>query len=437
MKKYFKYIFIFLVSLVFLSFVSFDLDEIWNYGFIHNIYMGRIPYKDFNMVITPFFPFLFSLPFHIFGSNFLVIDICQSLLIVGTYILLEKLIGKNANIFLIYLFINYDMLYASYNYFIFFLFLVLIYMERKKCNDYLIGIIIGLAVLTKQSVGGCLALVSLYYVFKDKDLKKLGRRILGALVPVVIFIIYLFGTNSYKQFFDLCILGLFDFGANNYAGNRAFIIIYIFLLGVVCYYIFKRRDCIDKYYVLVLSVMAVPMFDFFHIRFFALGVILLVLEKINIKRLKLDLFMYGSMLGIVIVNFMVGIDGTITYPNPIKHFEYRYISDAHIKETKEVNKVLKKYSDRELLLLFEQSYYYKILNDWDINYFDLINTGNWGYNGSKKLRSELKKKDEAVFVINRKSYEGTRQTDKTALKYVLDNCTKIDEIYGFEFYIKK
>ena len=33
-------------------------DEIWGYGFTHNIYKGLIPYKDFNMVITPFFPFI-------------------------------------------------------------------------------------------------------------------------------------------------------------------------------------------------------------------------------------------------------------------------------------------------------------------------------------------------------------------------------------------
>ena len=437
MKKYFKYIFIFLGSLIFLNFIPFDLDEIWNYGFMHSIYKGFIPYKDFNMVITPFFPFLFSLPFHIFGSNLLVVNVCQSILIVFTYLLMEKLIGRKANILLLILFFNYDMLYASYNYFIFFLFLVLLYMEEKKSNDYLIGIIIGLAVLTKQSVGGCLALVSLYYVFKDKDFKKLFRRILGALIPVSVFLIYLFMTNSYKDFFDLCILGLFDFGAKNYVGVRALVWLYLILVGIVGYLIIKRRNCIDKYYVLALSVMAIPMFDYFHIKFFALGIILLVLQNWEIKKLNLNLLMYGSMVGIILINLLVGVDGKIIYPNPIKHFEYRYISAKHIKETETVSKAIKKYGDGEVLLLFEQSYYYKICNNLDITYFDLINTGNWGYQGSKKLLKELKKKEDAVFVINRVSYEGTRQTDKTALNFVLKNCKKIDETLGFEFYVRK
>lgn len=37
------------------------LDEIWNYGFSHSLYSGLVPYKDFNMVITPFYPFLMSI----------------------------------------------------------------------------------------------------------------------------------------------------------------------------------------------------------------------------------------------------------------------------------------------------------------------------------------------------------------------------------------
>lgn len=436
-KKVIKYVFVFICSLVFLNFIPFDLDEIWNYGFMHSMYSGLVPYRDFNMVVTPFFPLLFSLPFHLFGSNLLVVNVCQSLLIVLTYVLLEKLIGDKANILLLLMFFNYDMMYASYNYFIFFLFLSLLYLEKNKSNDYVIGIVIGLAVLTKQSVGGLLAIVSLYYVFKEKDFKKFVKRVIGAMLPVGLFLIYLAVTGAFADFVNLCILGLFDFGTNNYVGVRALVLGYILLIGVVIYFIVKRRNSIDKYYVLAFSTIAIPMFDYFHIKFFVLALLILVLEKINIKKINLNLLLYGSMIGIVFINLIVSVDGDMVYPNSIKHFEYRYISSKHIKETQLVSEKLKDYSDKELLLLFEQSYYYKISNDFPINHFDLINTGNWGYKGSEKLLKELKKKKDAVFVINRLSYEGTRQTDKTALNYVLKNCKKIDEIYGFEFYIRK
>lgn len=432
-KKYFKYVFIFVMTLLFLNFIPFDLDEIWNYGFMHSIYSGLIPYKDFNMVITPFFPMLFSLPFFIFGSNLLVVNICQSLLITFVYFLLEKMFGKVANIFLILLFFNYDMLYASYNFFIFFLFLVLIFMEKKKCNDYLIGIIIGLCVLTKQSVGGALALVSVYYLFKDY--KKFFKRVAGAFIPVVIFLIYIFIVDCYKEFFDLCIAGLFDFGKENYVGNIFIILCYLLCLGVVIYKINKDKRNINNYYVLALSIMVIPMFDYFHLKFFVLGVLILFIEKISLKKLNLDLLLYGCMLGITFINFSSSVKFPITYPNNVKHFEYRYISNKHLEETKVVSEKLTSYKDREVIYLFEQSYYYKILNDLPITYFDLINTGNWGYDGSSKLLDALKNKDNCIFVINKISFEGTRQSDKTALNYVLLNGKKIDEIYDFEFYI--
>ena len=433
-KKYFKYVFIFVVVLLFLNFIPFDLDEIWNYGFMHNMYEGLVPYKDFNMVITPFFPFLFSLPFYIFGSNLLVVNVCQALLFVFVYFILEKLFGKNANILLILLFFNYDMICASYNFFVFFLFLVLLLMEKKECNDYLIGIIIGLAVLTKQSVGGCLALVSLFYLFKD--FKKLLKRFLGALIPVSIFVIYALCFNCYKEFFDLCIMGMFDFGKENYIGNMFVLVIFFLCLGFIIYMVFKDRKNINNYYILAFSSITIPMFDYFHFKFFILGLLFLIIGKVNVKKINLNLFMYGSLIGITIMNIFISIGGeSFDYPNSINHFQYKYISRKHVIETNEVSSKLSEYSDRGVLFLFEQSYYYKLVNDLPINYFDLINTGNWGYDGSNKLYKALEENKDSVFVINKYSYVDAKQTDKTALNYVLDNGTKIDEVYNFEFYI--
>ena len=432
-KSYLKYVFVFVASLIFLNFIPFDLDEIWNYGFMHNMYEGLVPYKDFNMVITPFFPFLFSLPFYIFGSNLLVVNVCQSILITAVYFLLEKLFGKTANLLLVILFFNYDMIYASYNFFAFFLFLLLLWMEKMNVNDWIIGIIIGLAVLTKQSIGGCLALVSLFYLFKDY--KKFFKRVGGALIPTFIFVVYMFITNCYKEFWDLCIMGMFDFGKQNYIGSSLVIIIFILCLGFIIYRIIKDKNNINNYYILAFSSITIPMFDYFHFKYFLLGLLFLILGNKTIKKINLDLLMYGCVVGIVFINLMVIFQDKGVYPNNINHFEYRYISNKHIKETNEVSDKLMKYQDKGVLFLFEQSYYYKIVNDIRIDYFDLINTGNWGYNGSKKLEKALKEKKDYVFVINKYSYVDSKQTDKVALNYVLENGTKIDEIYNFWFYI--
>ena len=45
-------IFFVILSIVILKPLD-DLDEIWNYNFSRNIANGLVPYRDFNMVITP------------------------------------------------------------------------------------------------------------------------------------------------------------------------------------------------------------------------------------------------------------------------------------------------------------------------------------------------------------------------------------------------
>ncbi len=433
MRKIIKYLLMFVGILFFLNIIPFDLDEIWNYGFANNIYQGLIPYKDFNMVITPFFPFFISLFLHLFGSNALVVNIVQTILILVTYFFLEKLFDEKANLLFIVLIGNFDLIYASYNYFAFLIFLIILYLEEKKKSDYLIGFLLGLAILTKQSIGCFLCLPTLYYVIKEKKIDKLVKRILGMLIPISIFILYLVVTDSYRQFLDLCLFGLFDFGKKNYIGNVFVIIILVLSLITTIYLIIKNPNDIKKYYILAFSSIALPMLDSFHIKFFLFVFLFLFIDKVQLK-LNLDLLCLGFLLGMNLLCLKKEVKDGLNFPNSINHFEYRYISKEHEKETKQVVKAIKKYKDKKVLCLFEQSYYYKIVMDEKVNYFDLINTGNWGYNGSEKLKKALEKEKNSIFVINKDSFIDNKQTDKVALNYVLDNGKKIEQIYGFEFY---
>ena len=55
-------LFIVCTVLIYLSLLynNVNLDELWSFSFAHNIYKGLIPYKDFNMVIFPFFPYIMA-----------------------------------------------------------------------------------------------------------------------------------------------------------------------------------------------------------------------------------------------------------------------------------------------------------------------------------------------------------------------------------------
>ena len=116
-------IFLFLLFLLFnLTLLPTNLDEIWNYGFSHNLYSGLIPYKDFNMVITPFYPFIMSLGFHIFGSSMLVFHIEHAIILICLCVLLFLLIDKKAWFIVALMLFPVNVSFPSYNIFLYFLF---------------------------------------------------------------------------------------------------------------------------------------------------------------------------------------------------------------------------------------------------------------------------------------------------------------------------
>ena len=72
-------ILIFIVTILFNLFINgLTNDEVWNYGFAYNFSNGLIPYKDFNMIITPLFPLIMS----IFGRNIVVYHILNGFICV-------------------------------------------------------------------------------------------------------------------------------------------------------------------------------------------------------------------------------------------------------------------------------------------------------------------------------------------------------------------
>ena len=82
-------------------------------------------------------------------------------------------------------------------------------------------------------------------------------------------------------------------------------------------------------------------------------------------------------------------------------------------------------------------YYFKIVNGYPISYLDLINVGNWGYNGSYKLLKEIKAKDDYIFLIDRDELKRGRQTDKQAIRYIMEHGKKINTIDIYDVYIIK
>ena len=430
--KILKYLFIFFMFLIFNLIISpLNLEEIWSYGFTNNIYSGLIPYKDFNMVITPFYPFFMSLLFHIFGNNMLVFYIENAFLIVGFIYICDCLLKDKFYILLFSLIFPLNITFPNYNFLLLFFFVLLVYLERNNKNDYLIGVLLAFVFLTKQTVGIPLLIVSLYY-FKNK--KKLLKRFIGFIIPNILFLFYLLITNSFNEFFDLCFLGLFDFGKGNTNIFNIYFFITIFLLITILIF-FKKNKKIDYIYLLMFISICIPLFDLYHFLIYLEGYLIIVILNNNISIFKPKLIGISLFIGIFSIYMSYCKFDFNYYPNDLNLFEYRYIEKDEVESNKKVIKYMNKYNNK-VMFIGPNAYYYKLISNQKINYTDLINNGNWGYNGSNKLLEYVKSLDKSYVFFIKKEEEMNKndQTDQNLIKYIVKNGKKIDKVDIYDIY---
>lgn len=444
-KELIKYTLLFVfffVSLVFIFTLSRG-DTFVNYGFSYAISRGEIPYKDFNMVITPFAPFLYSIGL-IFCKNILVYYFEQAFLLTFMFYLLERLMGKKSILFLLLLIIPYPIamvstIFPGYNFLLIFLFILFIYCFKKQTNDYLLGIILGLVFCTKQTIGIVLFLPTFYYLLKNR--KKFFKICIGYLLPIIIMLLYLLASGSFSDFINLCFLGLFDFSNNNSQIDIFYFI--IFLIGIVylLFRIYKDPKNVLLYYGLLFSSVILPIVDYYHVSLFLIIVCYFFVESISIKKIYYKYFL------IFIVSLII-IWGTITYmffEKPIisnfKGFSLVVWEEKYVNNAKDLLKYVKG-SDKDIIYFMRgsENYYYKIINNQDINYFDLPNYGNYGYNGVNMMMKRIDDVSGVYFVIDRelvKNTDSNQQYIKELGQYVIENSSFIKKIGLYDVYYKE
>ena len=125
-------ILIFIVTILFNLFINgLTNDEVWNYGFAYNISNGLIPYKDFNMIITPLFPLIMS----IFGRNIVVYHILNGFICVGIFYYMKK--NNPRSYYVTYAILLFFAL-PNYSLACLLLLYIILDLENRKANDYLI-----------------------------------------------------------------------------------------------------------------------------------------------------------------------------------------------------------------------------------------------------------------------------------------------------------
>ncbi len=438
LKDNIKYFIVFSMALFCLIFFGHlnSYESVWNYGFSYAFAIGEIPYVDFNMIIPGFYNFIMSLGLHISHNN-LVFLIEQSILITLTFLIVYKMYGKKAWIFLFFMsLLGFFAFCPTYNFFLMFLTILIIYLEKEKSSDYLLGFLLGLCILTKHTVGVFLVIPSFIFYFKDK--KKLFKRFIGCLVPCVIFVIYLLIVGAFEEFFDLCILGLFDFASKNSEMITGYVVFSIILLVLtIVYIIFNKKDILGYYLVSYFSVM-IPIFSYYHFSLYLAICSLMLLSTLKLSDRYLAIL--GISFTMIIFSFYIilNINGEFL---SVHNFNYVYSLAGNKNNFEYLNKLYLKYSKQSNTnVISSKSVWIKVSNEEKLNYFTIINRGNFGYNGTKKMIDRVNKETPTYYIIDMPEYERTKkytgQFDVELCDYIISNSKLVEKKGNYEVYLK-
>lgn len=440
MKKYKKlipFIFIFILFVItILFFVGINMDEVWNYGFSYAIRMGEIPYKDFNMVVTPFYSLFMTIPL-LLWNNYLAIVLFYSLILTVASYLTYKMYKDRGLILLLLSLIIYTVITPSYNSFILVLLLFIIYLESSKfkSKNILIGVLVALAILTKQSIGLFYFIPMIYIGIKTKSLSK---RLLGFIIPIIITFGYLLLTHSLLEFIDLCFLGLLDFTGNSRSISIISIILYVIMLIISIKIISMNKKDVTNYYILGAYTIFIPIFDIMHLLYVVFLFGLLIVNNYKITGINIKQLSFVCLSLFLIVNGANVALNFSEYPNKLNHLKYKYINKDILEEIYYVNEYAK---DKDLIIYDDTSYLYTIINNKKSNYLNLLNHGNHGYKGSEKLIKLLEENnDKEVLILkstDKKINNNLNQLNKKGYYYIIENYEIVETTDLFYIYRHK
>lgn len=426
MKKY-KTLIIFTLLFIFTFFVNFyavsNNDLIWNYGFCYNVAKGLKMYKDFNMVITPLFPTIFGLLMKLFGNNTIIFFLFNTLVPLTIYYIVYKYYKKvfiETIILITFISIpNYNLLCMM------FLFLLFI-LEDKNKNDYLIGIILGLVFLTKSPMG-ILTLASLYYI---KDIKKIIKRFIGFMIPNIIYIIYFYINNTLLDYINYAFGSLFDFATKNVRSGVGILIFVVSIILII--YLYKKKKDIKLIYILLFQIMSYPIFNGVHLLYSAIPLMFYILlnidNKIYIKYKKyLVIVLICPIMSTILQNVFINMEyGT----NALK---YKRVESKYLNDSKILKEHINNFNNTYFIMY--EAYYNKLLLNLDINKYDVMLSGNLGYNGEEETIKYFDKLSVGSKFILYKNYEGG-QAPKKIYDHITKNYRFKDSFDKYVVYVK-
>lgn len=498
-------LFIFIAVMVF-SIIAINpisnLDEIWNYNTARAIAQNLIPYKDISMITTPLLPMITALFLKLIANEVIVSRVLASVLwggVLFSIFKILKLLIKEENTCLIITallgLLFRDCYCIDYNILSLMFSLIILYIELKNIDkphfennktDFLIGILAGLTVCTKQSIGAILAIIvvgyKIIFVQNKKEfieyLKTAFKRIIGILIPIILVLIYLIVTNSLQDFINYAVLGISTFSnkipyaklMNNdkkeiqiLSRIMPFILLAMAVLTIVLQNKKKKENIgnIDNkiltmlIYSLSTIIIMYPISDEIHfliagtITFIGLAYILYLLgiaiyNKINLQSKKKIYKITSLLISIILIAFIAvrGIENITEYikqekNETIEHYKNIQISEYLQERINEIDNFIleqEKENKKVYILDAEAAIYMIPINNYNKDY-DMFLKGNIGKDGQEGQIQKIKQKEtNEIILIRKRNLQSNWQTPTEVVNYVRENLEFMGEVSIYEVY---
>ena len=490
-------IFITIFSIIIIKPIS-DLDEIWNYNTARAITQNLVPYKDISMITTPLLPMVTAIFLKLIANEVIVSRILAAILwgaILVTIFKILKIIIKEENTCLIvtalFGILFRDCYCIDYNILSLLFALIILYIELKNIknshfkaekNDWIIGILAGLAICTKQSIGAILAVIvvgyKLIFVQNKEEFKNYLRiaikRIIGILIPVIILFIYLLATNAISDFIDYAVLGIKTFSNkieystlihSDKIEIQILSAIMPFILLTMAISIVNVKNKNEKetdnilltilMYSLSTLIIMYPISDEIHfliastITFIGMTYMLYlfgitIYNKINSNRKKKIYKITSLIIATIIIAFvsLVGIRNIKTYINQeknetIEHYKKIEIPDYLQQRINEIDNFIleQEKENKKVYILDSEAVIYMVpIKHYNKNY-DMFLKGNIGKEGQEGQIQRIKQKEKnELILIKKPNLQLNWQTPTQVIDYVRDNLELIGEISIYEVY---
>lgn len=498
---FFALIFILILSLVLNKTIN-SLDEIWNYYNSHTILMGLMPYKDISLITIPLFQWTSAIFLKIFGDHLIVFRVEETIMISTIFfmtykILLElqrdRIFSILASLFMITLYGSY--IACDYNFLSLLLILIIVLMELKQINknekiilnkiDIIEGMVAGLVVCTKQSIGlfTCITILIepflLIYDSKEKNiaLKKTIYRLIGIASVGTIFIVYLSLTKSFNDFVNYAILGIRTFKnkieyksllQSEFTLIRVLsVIMPIYIITtIIALIIFKSKISKDKKLskykefvsknICLIAMefgMAIVVYPISDVQHFLLSIFILIMQfwgvmGFTINTLEQKKIIVSAEIAIIVLIFCnltksiyINLKEYINKDkiNGLKHYEY-IINDNDIEENIKIRTqyILSKEEEGYNVRFIDASVaIFRIpLDEYEKNY-DIPIIGNIGKDGEDGMITEIEKSHNTVYIILNDKSEKNWQTLLNVIDYIKEHCKKLESFCEYDVYYKE